>query len=81
MRINPISSTPFKGQVVIKIENKNCGDKKAPMSEILEISAKKNKTLLVGEDVIILDSSDDLKKDLSSKGILYTEENRNYYLE
>ena len=43
MRINPISSTRFKGQVVIKIEDKNCGDKKAPMSEILEISAKRIK--------------------------------------
>ena len=74
MKINPISSTiPFKNYLVIELKDKTCKNATTPMDKILRAACIDSKNLLVGEDVIILNSSEEVKDSLSLAHINFRE--------
>lgn len=78
MKINPIS---FSGNIRIKIKDKSMisSDVRSPtkMALIKNIANKNEVSMYVGEDVVLLDSSNKLQEQLKETGIEYTVEDEN----
>lgn len=78
MRISRIQQIPFTNYVRIHIKDKTRGNN-FPMDKIVGIATENKTTYLVGEDVVLFSSSEELKEDLSIAGIQYEEVSEDEY--
>lgn len=72
MKINRIQQISFTNCLRIKLKNKTLGNN-TPMNKITVIADKNKVSYLVGEDILLLSSSDNIKEDLDIAGINYEE--------
>ena len=76
MKISPISNVSFKKCIKVSIEDKSLnpdGYKTGSINKVMQIAFKNNSGLLIGEDVIILNSNSKIKGELGQLGYNFEE--------
>jgi len=79
MKVQPVS---FSGYIRIGIKNKSLlpthdAGNLTPMTNIMDIANKNKVSMIVGEDILLLSSSQKLQKDLKEANIDFTIEGEN----
>lgn len=76
MRINPVANINFLNQIRVKIPDKTLnkyGYKKSDLGKTLKIADKYCTGAYIGEDVILLSSSPEIKNDLKKANLNFEE--------
>ena len=76
MKINSISNITFRNRIKVNLPNKSLGNKNyfdGPLGKVVRIADKNKSTIFIGEDIIIIGSSQSIKNDLKQAGFSFEE--------